>query len=50
MIKSYSVDEKSINKLSILNLDGFQNEMMFYNDVENSPGKEDSENVSIISK
>ena len=34
----------------MLNMEGFNNDVMFYNEIENSIGKQDSENVSIISK
>jgi len=36
MIKSNSFDENSMNKFIMLNAEGFNNEMVFYNEIENS--------------
>ena len=39
-----------MNKFIMFNVEGFNNDMVFYNEMENSIEKQDSENVSIISK
>ena len=36
MVKSNSFDENSMNKFIMLNTEGFNNDMVFYNEIENS--------------